>query len=191
MAQTLVPEEEFLLGDGEVLVCFISHAHKGVHLVGVGELLGIGIGETDEVSAAFEVLCRQHKGQGASSIVGEIEGRPVFQGKVSAFVIHFEGSGAPFLKISLRREKANGGFRNVVGGTTEFAGRPEDVLDGPFDVSFPNAIDFAFEAIKVRGAAGSNCADKVGDGRGYQKRSARIDDDWKIIVFAGEIQGRR
>ena len=93
MAQTLVPEEEFLLGDGEVLVCLISHAHTGVHLVGVGELLGIGIEETNEVSAAFEVLRRQHKGQGAASIVREIEGCPVFQGKVSAFVIHFEESG--------------------------------------------------------------------------------------------------
>jgi hypothetical protein len=81
-----VPEEEFLLGDGEVLVYLISHAHKGVHLVGAGELLGMGIGETKEVSAAFEVLRCQQKGQGASSIVGEIEGRPVFQGKVSAFL---------------------------------------------------------------------------------------------------------
>jgi hypothetical protein len=94
------------------------------------------------------------------------------------------------LKISFGREKAHGSVGNVVGGTTEFAGRPKDVLDGPFDVSFANDINFAFEAIKVRGATGSNCADKVGDGRGYQKRSARIYDDCKIIVFVGEIQGR-
>ncbi len=36
MTQTLMPEEEFLLGDGEVLVCLVSNAHKEVHLVGVG-----------------------------------------------------------------------------------------------------------------------------------------------------------
>jgi hypothetical protein len=36
MTQALMPEEEFLLGDGEVLVCLVSNAHKEVHLVGVG-----------------------------------------------------------------------------------------------------------------------------------------------------------
>jgi hypothetical protein len=90
MTQTLMPEEEFLLGNGEVLVCLVSHAHKGVHLVGVGELLGVGIGEADEVSAAFELFRCQHEGQGAASIVGEIKSGPVFQGEMSACVIHFE-----------------------------------------------------------------------------------------------------
>ena len=36
MTQALMPEGEFLLGDGEVLVCLVSNAHKEVHLVGVG-----------------------------------------------------------------------------------------------------------------------------------------------------------
>jgi hypothetical protein len=89
-------------------------------------------------------------------------------------VIPFEGSGASFLKISLRQEKAHIGVRNIVGGAaTEFAGHWEDILNGPFDVSLTNNVDLTFEAIKMLGATWSNGADKVRDGWGYQKKKGQ------------------
>jgi hypothetical protein len=77
-------------------------------------------------------------------------------------VIHFEGSGAPLLKINLRREKVHRGVGNVVGGRTEFAGHAKEILNGPFDIAFTNNVDLTFEAINMLGATWLTCAE-VGD----------------------------
>jgi hypothetical protein len=70
-----------------------------------------------------------------------------------------------------------------------FAGHAKEILNGPLDVPLTNSVNLTSEAIKMLGAKWLSCANRVGEGRGYHKGSARIDDDWKIIVFAGEIQG--
>ena len=76
-----------------------------MHLLGVGEGLGILIGQTNEVRRFGEMFSSEHQRKRAAFIVRELEGGAITEGEFGAFGIHEQTASVPFLEVSLAERR--------------------------------------------------------------------------------------
>ena len=64
-----------------------------------------------------EVLGSKHERQGATVVVGKLEGRAILESETGAFSIHVKGPFGPFLEVELWGEEPHAGIRHIISRT--------------------------------------------------------------------------